>query len=338
MSSNEMRQGKKPTTEINGYFMAINAPTSLLKSNNMIRSSVSRYSMSGSIPNPKSSTMFQNGFETCTLQSINRPATKSQQIFNSSNPMANTKMFRPSGSSILKKQPQKISNQVQLIAHPISSDLKYKKSQKSVELDEKIIVSFPSATPSGTNSTTVNHTNSSLVYLKPVSTIGTAPTKNIIEINNTSDFAKNFLIKQTDSIYSSSIGAAQNSSAASTGFEVSSIIPLLLPAKVSNFNEFVNGTSNNSSNASKTHLKQTFVASNRNPEHDIYRDVVQHEYSNQVNNHRYHMFMYFIFRSGAIFCEINCHHAKFEYCNITLLLFKLFFFLHSQGGSQLQYG
>lgn len=321
-----MEQRKKPTAEINGQFVGNNQSISSLNINNMNPMSNSRNFMAESISNSKSSTIFGNEFESvCTFQSINRPATKSFQIFK---PMSNTRIFSP-GSSILRKKPTStILSPFQLTAYPISSEFNDTKSQKSVAFDTKRIDSFPIAAPPGINSTTINYTNSTLVNSEPVSTEDTAPTKNIIEIN-TSDFTTNF---SKHSIHSALIGTAQNSSATISKFEIPSInsIPLL-PVIQSSSNGSVNDMSINLSHTNKTHLEQTFDASNSNPKNQD----CQHKYSKQVN-YRCRVLMYFILLLvlfWCYFCEINCHHVKFEYR--TSHLFKLF---SSQTAIQLQNG
>lgn len=262
-----MEQRKKLITEENGDSIGKNDTTSLLKGNITNGTLISRNfmadkSMTNSNSNSNSLTM---------LQLINR--------FNSSNSMNNQKKIPPD-FPIPKIPSPKIPIQFRLA----SAKLNYIKLGKSVALDvKKIPDSVSTVTTSATDFTTVNHTNRSLVYSESVSTKGTAPTKNIIEIN-TSDFATNLSNNPNNSIYSPRIGVANNSSALVSKFGVPYTYSFLVPATHSNSNESVNGTGIDSIHTNHTHhLEQTSDVPISNLESSIHRDL-QNQYSEQVNN------------------------------------------------------
>lgn len=286
MNSNEMEEGKKPTNEKNGNLIEKKAPISLLKFNNANRSSIPKSFMSDPISNLNASTIFQNQMESVhTLQSIRLPITKSQPNINNPNPM--TYKISSSGSAILNSVPTpRIPIQFQLAA----AKTQHVEPKKSVGLKMNNIASILTSTPSGTNSTTVNHANRSLVYREPVSTKDTAPTKNIIGIN-TIRADTNFFINQPDCTYSSGIGIAQNTSATILKYGVSSTEPLLVPSIKLNSNESVNGTSFNLYRTNNTQLSQTSDGSIKNLKNNSFQDIqraVSTEYSEEVNSTKYH--------------------------------------------------
>lgn len=241
---------------------------------------------------------------TTMLQSINSSTTSNQEIFNCSNSMPINKTIFPPEFPSSKVPSPKIPIQFRLTA----AKLNYIKSQKSVALEIQRIDPLPTATTSGIDSTTVNHTNRSLVYSEPVSTKGTVPTKNTIETKNTSEFTTNPAINPKNSIYSSRIGNAQNSSATTSKSSVpTQINSLLLPIiTYRNSNEPVNGASIFVSHANRAHLEQTFDVSISNGEASIHRDT-QNNYSEQVNE-RYRWIFIFL----TTFSVISDHKIKLQ--------------------------
>lgn len=273
MTSDEMEHGTKPskiTNENSIEEIERNHKFDVLKDNNLSCSSISTTDMNKSMENTKPSIILQ------TIDS--RSIVKNQEIFNSSSstPYNNIPIYRPV-LSIPEAPLPKIPIQFQLTA----AKLNYIKSQKSVAFDTKKIDSFPTVVTSGTNSTTVNHTNRSLVYSESVSTKGTAPTKNTIGIN-TSDFVTNSLNNPKDSIYSTGIDIARNSSAKISGFKVLSPHSLLLPATQSSRNASMNSTGTKLSHTNQTLLEQSSDGSVLNLETNIHRNL-QSDYSLQVN-------------------------------------------------------
>lgn len=293
-----MGQGKKPSIERNSNYVGKKAQISLLKYNNTNRSSILSNCIQKAMPNSSTSSMFQTQNESVyTLQPIRTPTIESQPIINSS--MICNKTLPP-GKSLLKvlSPSPKIPIQFQLATAKLAK-IQHTKSQKSVELDElntKKIASILTPTPSGTNLTTVNHANRSLVYPEPVSTKGIAPTKNITEIS-TIDIDTKFLIRP-NFLYSSRSGIAHHSSPEIFKFRVPINESLLKPISKSNFNESVNFASFNPSRTNKTHSDQTFDASITHLDNDIHRNDQQAlgtEYFEQVN-HKCHRFcnVYFV--------------------------------------------
>lgn len=277
MTSNKMgfwrkSQAMDPTDDNS---MAKSEPISLLKKNVMNRSLISRNSVAEMMTNSKPSTM---------LQSYNRSATtNNQNIFMNSSSVSNVDRFVPSTIPSVPKIPSpKIPMQFQLAA----AKLNYIKSPKSVAFDMKRNDTVPIVTTSGTNSTTVIHTNRSLVYSEPVSTKGTAPTKNIIEIDSSRFGATSFLNNPNDSTFSSRFGIAQNITTKAPEFRAKSTYTSLLPGITSNsVNESVKGTGNSLSHTNQAHLEKKFDVSipNQNLDTNIYRNI-QNKHSEQVNN------------------------------------------------------
>lgn len=216
------------------------------------------------------------------VHTTSTPTTKNQPVISCSAPMRLTKVVPP-GISLLRCRPPspKILKQFMAPKQVVATNSPYKKLPNSVTHS---IASILTTAPSGTNlATAVNHANRPSVYRKPVSTKGTAPTKNINEIN-TSGFATNFLIDPPNSIRSSTIGIAQNSSVTITKFGLPPIESALVPAVHSSSNESVNGASLDLTRENKTlDSEQSFDGFTTTWRNDKHQQALRTEYSEQVN-------------------------------------------------------